>query len=172
MPRADTDARREYEREYRSRPDVRERSNALARARYRADPAKTKARDEARRKDAAHAAWRAGYHKDRRRNDWAKVRLAELQNKAARNGLDFDLDESDLLLPDTCPVLGIPMRVGDGKQSPNSPSVDRIDNSRGYVKGNVVVVSLRANSLKGSASLAELAKLHAFYAPFTEGTAT
>jgi hypothetical protein len=169
MPRADPAERLAYERAYRAQQHVRERGNALARARYQANSEKAKARDASRRKDPAYKAWRTEYHKNRRREEWAHVRLAELRNTAEAKGLAFDIDESDLALPEACPVLGIPLVVGSGRQTPNSPSVDRIDNSKGYVKGNVVVVSLRANSLKGSASLAELAKLHAFYAPFTQG---
>jgi hypothetical protein len=42
-------------------------------------------------------------------------------------------------------------------------SLDRIKNSRGYVPGNVLVISLRANLLKGQATLAELQKIAAFF---------
>jgi hypothetical protein len=83
-------------------------------------------------------------------------------NSKAR-GLEFCLEPTDLLVPSHCPVLGIPLFFIRGKKGPNTPSVDRIDNSKGYVKGNVVVVSWRANSLKSNATLSELRLLADYY---------
>lgn len=97
------------------------------------------------------------------RQSWSKYKLSALRNRAKREGMDFDLDESDLTLPEFCPVFGIPLIISDSKLSANSPSVDRIDNSRGYVKGNIVVVSHKANSMKRAANLAEMRQLADFY---------
>jgi hypothetical protein len=86
--------------------------------------------------------------------------------RAKERGLDFDEDLSDLLPPPTrCPVLGIPIDYGMGKKKPppNGPSIDRIDPARGYVKGNRVVISWRANRLKSDATSDELAALAMFY---------
>lgn len=47
-----------------------------------------------------------------------------------------------------CPVLDIPLILGAAPKSPNLPSIDRIRPERGYVKGNVAVISWRANHLK------------------------
>jgi hypothetical protein len=43
------------------------------------------------------------------------------------------------------------------------PSVDRIDNSRGYTHDNIVIVSFKANRLKSNASIEELQRLANFY---------
>lgn len=88
------------------------------------------------------------------------------RSRARRQGRECSITVDDFSIPAVCPVLGIPLKAGGnmGRKAPNSPSLDRIDNSKGYVKGNVVVVSLRANMLKSDATLDELAKLLAFYA--------
>lgn len=74
-------------------------------------------------------------------------------------GLPFSIEVGSLLIPSLCPVLGIPLIVG-GKRSPNSPSLDRIEPSRGYVPGNVRIISDRANRLKSNRPL-EVLKFHA-----------
>lgn len=54
------------------------------------------------------------------------------------------------------------------KNSPNSPSLDRIVPERGYVRGNVVIVSFRANRAKSDLTIAELKQLVEFYKQFEE----
>ena len=69
--------------------------------------------------------------------------------RARRHGLEFSLSVDDLLpLPVVCPVFGVPLRISDGQQDPWAYSLDRIENSKGYVKGNVAVMSYKANRLK------------------------
>lgn len=63
---------------------------------------------------------------------------------------------SHLKVPTHCPILGIKLQPGSLKQQDNSPSLDRIDSTKGYVKGNVEVISFRANMVKGSSSIEEL----------------
>lgn len=95
---------------------------------------------------------------DRKRNPetWAADRLSNIKCRCKRNGLDFDLDEDDLLLPGVCPVLGIPLALGLPATHPNSVHVDRLDPNQGYVKGNVQIISGRANYLKKDATLEEM----------------
>lgn len=69
------------------------------------------------------------------------------KSRANKKGREFSIELSDITVPTTCPVLGTPM-VG--------PSLDRIDSSKGYVKGNVRVISKRANTLKNNATIEEL----------------
>ena len=69
------------------------------------------------------------------------------KTRATAKNREFNIELSDIVIPDLCPVFGIPMV---------RPSVDRIDSSKGYVKGNVRVISYRANVLKNDASVAEL----------------
>jgi len=97
------------------------------------------------------------------RNNWSVYKCMALKSKARRSNLDFNLEPSDLILPTHCPVFGIPLVISDSILSGNSPSVDRIDNSKGYVKGNVVIVSHKANSMKRAATVVEMRQLADFY---------
>jgi hypothetical protein len=82
--------------------------------------------------------------------------LQSAKERAAKLGLPFDLTAADITIPDKCPVLGIPLSRGSGRCHANSPSIDRLDPSLGYVRGNVAVISHRANTIKNDATLAEL----------------
>ena len=77
-------------------------------------------------------------------------------------GREFSITIDDLVWPEFCPVLGIKLNYGvptRGKHSPDSPSIDRTDANLGYVKGNVVVMSWRANRIKTDATNEELFRL-------------
>lgn len=104
---------------------------------------------EYRKRDAARAS-------TSRAKDPIKHMLYDAKKRAKAKGLEFDLVPSDLEVPEFCPVLGIPLFVGGSKRSHNSPSLDRVDNSRGYTKDNVCIISLRANTLKNDATAEEL----------------
>ncbi len=96
-----------------------------------------------------------------------------LKSRAKKQDIDFNLDIDDLKIPNECPVLNIPIykeAIKGGKKGPkqNSPSVDRIDNNKGYIKGNIQVISHRANTMKGSATPQELLKF-AFWVILTYG---
>jgi len=84
-----------------------------------------------------------------------------IKSRAKRMGTEFNLDWQDIDIPILCPALGIPILVGTNEgmktgPSPHSPSVDRIDNDKGYVKGNIQVLSHKANTMKNSASPKQL----------------
>lgn len=167
MPYADPEMKRQKDRERKSLPETKARHREQYRKRYSEN-----ANGLADKVRAAHyvkwkseeykAVRRAGYAR-RWENDWAGQTLTQLKAKAKKKGLDFDLESSDLVMPSHCPIFGIPLAKGKGSQCNASPSVDRIDNEKGYVKGNVVVVSLRANSIKRDTTLAELKKMVEFY---------
>jgi len=81
------------------------------------------------------------------------------RNRAKELGIDFSLHPIDLIVPKNCPLLGIKIRVTNKKTSFNSPSVDRIDSTKGYNKENCWVISHRANTIKNNATLRELKML-------------
>lgn len=80
------------------------------------------------------------------------------KQRAKKSGIDFNIEVSDIVVPDECPILGIKINVNSGKPGAyrNSPSLDRIDNNKGYIKGNIAVVSQLANAMKCHASKEEL----------------
>ena len=120
--------------------------------------------------DKKRAYWRKWYyaHREqicaakriREKAYWAK-RPEELlwRNARARaklHGLPFNLEITDIVIPEVCQVLGIKLQQGEKKFGPASPSLDREVPELGYVRGNVLVISWRANELKSNATPAEL----------------
>lgn len=70
------------------------------------------------------------------------------KRRSKQHNLDFDLELDDIQIPEKCPILNITLGVNKKRASDNSPSIDRIDNTKGYVKGNIMIVSWKANSIK------------------------
>ena len=86
--------------------------------------------------------------------------ISQARKHARKLGIEFALEASDIVIPSVCPVLKIPLVIGqdpNGSRSSYSvPTLDRIDSSKGYTKDNVWVISWRANKLKSDATLQEL----------------
>lgn len=80
------------------------------------------------------------------------------KSRAKERGIEFSIEKSDVIIPEFCPILGVKLEphVGHSGGRPNSPALDRIDNSKGYVEGNVIVISHLANMMKSSATKGEL----------------
>lgn len=78
------------------------------------------------------------------------------KDRAIKYNYDFNITEDDIIIPKVCPLLNIPIFCGDKDNYENSPSLDRIDNNKGYIKDNVWVISKKANSMKNSATFNEL----------------
>jgi len=102
-----------------------------------------------------------------RREPAAERLLKTARFNAKKLGIPFDLSLADIVIPERCPVLGIEIKT-DFLDKRASPSVDRIRPELGYVRGNVVIVSWRANSLKGDATIEELTKISRFYSSLTQ----
>ena len=106
--------------------------------------------------------------KDYLKLDPRKKLLYAARKRAKQNGLECTITVEDIVIPELCPALGIKLeaRIGAGRQNREdiggSPSLDRIDNSKGYIPGNVAVISLRANMIKTDATAAELKAVAAY----------
>lgn len=99
------------------------------------------------------------WRKEHRNREMVKT----AKERAEKLGLPFNITEEDVIIPERCPVLGIPLEIGNGRPMPNSPSLDRIVPELGYVKGNVIVVSHKANTIKNNATPEEIRKVADFY---------
>lgn len=98
-----------------------------------------------------------------RRNNVERYLLQRARQRAKKHGLSIDITAVDISIPQYCPILGLKLKVSDGKLSDSSPSLDRIDSSLGYVKGNIHVISLRANRIKNDATVKELALIADYF---------
>ncbi len=88
-----------------------------------------------------------------------KRNLTNIKSKCASKGIPFDISIEDIEIPTHCPLLGLELKAGLPRNSPESPSIDKIIPSLGYVKGNVWIISQRANTIKHNASLEEIEML-------------
>lgn len=86
--------------------------------------------------------------------------FAKWRRNKKKHPLGWDLEFEDLDFPTHCPLLGMELNYNGGQgQSFNNASLDRIDSSKGYVKGNVLVISHYANQIKNCADLPTLEML-------------
>jgi len=93
------------------------------------------------------------------------------KKRALKKGIPFTLTREDYKklyenIPKICPVLGIKMNhseIGTTKyQTDNSPSIDKIIPSKGYVKENVMIISALANRIKTDATVDQIKKVYEF----------
>lgn len=79
--------------------------------------------------------------------------------RAKEKNMPFNITIKDLIIPVYCPVLGIKIEHGIGKPHDGSPSLDRLIPELGYVKGNIVVISHKANMIKSIGTAEEHLKV-------------
>lgn len=108
---------------------------------------------------AANPEKERNYERGRYKADPRPKMITAAKRRAKERGIIFDISIDDIEMPATCPLLGIKLCVGGGAVKDNSPSIDRIKNSLGYIKGNVIVVSHIANRCKGNLDAAGLFRL-------------
>lgn len=101
-------------------------------------------------RDCRNGPAQAGLKTEWRHGDLRRGLLTGARQRSRERGLPFDLEIDDIVIPELCPILGIPLTYGDGAPHAGSPSLDRINGPIGYVRGNVRVVSHKANACKNS----------------------
>lgn len=99
------------------------------------------------------------YKRELNRKNPRNYILQHVRGRAKKLGLPFDLTIDDIVIPDVCPILGIALAISNDYVSANSPSIDRLIPEVGYVKGNIAIISHKANTIKNNASVEELEKV-------------
>jgi hypothetical protein len=86
--------------------------------------------------------------------------IASAKKRSLKKNLDFNIDSNYLKsiwsIDNCCPILNEKFQLYKNCCGDFSPSLDRIDNTKGYVKGNVRIISFKANAIKNSATIEEL----------------
>jgi hypothetical protein len=85
-----------------------------------------------------------------------RLMVERAKARADVKGVPFDLNHTDITIPEVCPALGIPLYRTPGVLSDNTPSLDRIRPELGYVPENIVVISNKANKIKSDATPDEI----------------
>jgi hypothetical protein len=88
-----------------------------------------------------------------------RVILDRAKSRATKLNIPFDLDLEDISIPKICPILDVPLTTSGRK---TTPSIDRIDPTMGYVKGNIHIISNGANMLKSNFTKDEITRLYKY----------
>jgi hypothetical protein len=80
--------------------------------------------------------------------------LYKARENARLGNHDFNLTIEDIIIPKYCPYLGVELVTKKGHKY--CASIDRIDSSKGYIKGNIQIISYLANTMKSNATKEEL----------------
>ncbi len=94
------------------------------------------------------------------RKDPRKMMWWSAKRRARDTGCAFTIKHTDIVIPERCPVLDIPLIKGTGRIIDNSPSLDKLIPELGYVPGNIAVISNRANIIKSNANSEELRRVY------------
>lgn len=94
-----------------------------------------------------------------RESNIEKCLLKQAKDRAKRNGIEFNLVESDIVIPKVCPLLNIEIKSNTEYAKDNSITVDRVNSQEGYFNPNIWVISNKANRSKSSATIEDYEKI-------------
>ena len=110
-------------------------------------------------------------HRREKHKKEPRIRMRnDARERAIKKGIDVNNEKefnlksyTDIpLIPKFCPILNIPLFVKGWVGTDNSPTLDRIDNNKRYLKGNIRVISRKANQMKSNGSFKDIEKLYFF----------
>lgn len=81
------------------------------------------------------------------------------KGNAKFTGQEWSVKFGELDWPTHCPVLGLELNYFADTRTENSPSFDRFDTDKGYITGNVQIISWRANRIKNDGTAEEHEKI-------------
>lgn len=157
-------ARREASRRWREKQDRSEyyRQYELTRSQEQKDRKAAK-RKEAEKQDPERFRQYRRKNYEKNKSNWAvsveMIMFKNAKKRAKDKNVSFSLDLTDIVIPETCPILGIPLIKEGGKSVDSSPSLDRVISSLGYTKDNVRVISHLANTIKSSGTAEQHRKI-------------
>lgn len=97
--------------------------------------------------------WQKAYQKANREKYWCRNAVYTSRQRARARGTPHAIDRKYLesIWTGVCPVLGLPfnLELGSGR-GPDSATLDCFDPDKGYVPGNVCIISDRANMVKSN----------------------
>lgn len=100
--------------------------------------------------------------RQRRWNNWNWALYKSAQQRSREKHIVFEINPSDIIVPENCPVLGIKLIKSNTNPTANSPTLDRINPKLGYTKDNICVMSYRANVLKNDGTIEDHEKVISF----------
>ena len=110
--------------------------------------------------------WGANWKDKTTRKDYIyqemRAKFRAKKANAIRTGVEFTINFGDLEFPTHCPVLGIELDYFANGRAENAVSFDRLNSSKGYIPGNVAIISWRANRIKNNGSAEEHQKIADF----------
>ena len=131
--------KKEYDKEYNSRPEIKERKKEY-------------------RSTSEYKKYKKEYDKEYNSSFVGHLSRARARSKIKNIEFNLTIEYLKSIYPknNMCPLLNIPLDWQSSHNHPSTPSLDRVDSSKGYIKGNVQWVSWRANLLKNDATPEEL----------------
>lgn len=82
--------------------------------------------------------------------------LSNIKQRCRKYNIPFNLTLKDIIIPEYCPILEVKLSRGTQEGYANSPTIDRIIPEKGYIKGNIKVISMLANKMKNNATIEQL----------------
>lgn len=118
-------------------------------------------RIEAEKLENAAKKWGKGYERKTDRDYvYSAMRAKFRQKKHNCHQWEWSVQFSDIDFPQFCPILGLKLDYFAESMQENSPSFDRLDPTKGYIKGNVYIISQRANRIKNDGTPEEHKKIY------------
>jgi len=102
---------------------------------------------------------RQKYQERLKKDEPVKRLLIYKKKECKQKNLPFALTVADIVVPSHCPILGIPISLTEKHGNDNRAELDRIFGDLGYIKGNIQILSRKANRMKSNASFEELVKI-------------
>ena len=94
--------------------------------------------------------------KENSRVNHISIMLSNARKRAENKDIEFNLSKEDIIIPELCPILKVPFEIGTKENYDFTPTIDRIDNSKGYTKDNIQIITNKANTMKNNADFSML----------------